>query len=71
MWNLKNNDAKGFIDKTQTHVLRKRPYGYKEGGMGEKIRLGVSYCHVHTAISKIDNQYDLLYSTGHGLLNIP
>ena len=43
-----------------THRLRERTYGYQEGSDS----YGVWDWHMHTAVFKMDNPQDLLYSTG-------
>ena len=45
-----------FTKQKETHWIRERTYGYQEGKVGGRDKLGVWDCHIHTTIYKIDNQ---------------
>ena len=59
MWNLKINNTNELIYKTDTDSQTQRIYlwlsGWKDGGKGSQ---GVQNPHVHTAIFKMDSQYN-------------
>ena len=56
MQNLKK-DTNEVIYKTETDSqTQKTNYGCQRGKVGMENKLGVWDCHIHTSISKIDNQ---------------
>ena len=58
MWNLKKImiHINLFTKQKQTHRLTEQTYGYQQGSVGGRDRLGVWDWHILTAIFKIDNK---------------
>ena len=54
-----------ILKQKQSQRLIELTYGYQPGRrVGERDRLRVWGRHAHTAIFKMDNKHDLLYSIG-------
>ena len=64
MWNIKKLNL--FTEQKQTYTLRKQTSGYPSGKTEVRGRdkLSIWDQHIHTTMHKLDNQKDLLYSTG-------
>ena len=53
-----------FTKQEQSYRYQKQTYGCQSGNVGVRDKSGAQDEHTHTTMYKIDNQKDILYSTG-------